>query len=177
MRPTPASTSTSLPDMDMTRSHSRTLAGALVALALLSAAPAYAQTPQGTPPAAPPSGDMRHHGPMMGHRMMNAPSVDERVQRMSGELNLTAEQTARVKALLTAEQRSADSTRAVRAVQMEAERKAMETRHDAHEKALLAILTPEQKTKREALMKQQQGPDGRGHGGERRGGRDEQRKR
>jgi Spy/CpxP family protein refolding chaperone len=93
--------------------------------------------------------------------------VDERVQRMSGELNLTPEQTAKVKALLTAEQRAMDSTRAVRAVQWAAERKAMEARHADHEKALMALLTPEQKTKHEALMKARGGPGmmrGRGMG-------------
>lgn len=151
----------------MTRTHTLTFASALMAVALVSASPAAAQG--GTPPATgdragPPPGGMGRRGPMFAMRR-NAPSVDERVQRLSGELNLTAEQTARVKALMTAERRSADSLRAVRAVQMEAEHKAMQARHDANEKALLAILTPEQKTKREALMQQHRGPDGRGRGG------------
>ena len=151
----------------MTRTHSLTLASALMVVALVSASLATAQG--GTPPVsgerpAPPMGGMGRRGPMFAMRH-NAPSVDERVARISGELNLNAEQTARVKALMTAEQRSADSLRAVHAVQMEAEHKAMEARHDANEKALLAILTPEQKTKREALMKQHRGPDGRGRGG------------
>ena len=150
----------------MTRTHPLTLASALMAVALISASPAAAQG--GTPPVSgermgPPPGGMGRRGPMFAMRH-NMPSVDERVARISGELNLNAEQTARVKALMTAEQRSADSLRAVRAVQMEAEHKAMEARHDANEKALLAILTPEQKTKREALMKQHRGPDGRGRG-------------
>ena len=152
----------------MTRTHSLTLATALMAVALLAVSPAAAQSR--TPPATsertgpPPGGrGMGRRGPMFAMRH-NAPSVDERVARISGELNLNAEQTARVKALMTAEQRSADSLRAVRAVQMEAEHKAMEARHDANEKALLAILTPEQKTKRDALMKQHRGPDGRGRG-------------
>ncbi|MBC7841341.1 MAG: hypothetical protein H7099_03485 [Gemmatimonadaceae bacterium] len=153
----------------MTRTHTLTLASALMAVALVSASPAAAQG--ATPPdtgkrVGPPPGGMGRRGPMFAMRR-NAPSVDERVQRLSGELNLTAEQAARVKAVLIAEQRSADSIRAVRAVQREAEHKAMQARHDANEKALLAILTPEQKTKREALMKQHRGPDGRarGHGG------------
>ena len=155
-----------LPDTDMTRTKKLTIASAILAAAIAATAPLQAQ--QAAPSqGAPPPADMRHHGGMgmMGHG--GPASVDDRVQRLSGELNLTADQTARVKALLTAEQRSADSTRAVRAVQMEAERKAMETRRAEHEKALLAILTPEQRTKREALMKQRQerGPRGGGHGG------------
>ena len=146
----------------MTRTKTLTLASAVLVAAFAAIAPLQAQqsTPQqgGRPP-----GHMGHHGPMMdGHR--NAPSVDERVQRMSGELSLTPEQTAKVKVLMTAEQRSADSLRAVRAVQMEAEHKAMDARHAEHEKALLAILTPEQKVKREALMKEHHGPGMRGHG-------------
>jgi periplasmic protein CpxP/Spy len=152
----------------MTRIKTLSLASAVLAAAL-AAAPLTAQQ-TATPPSGPPPGGMGHHGPMMGGHMMgghmNAPSVDERVQRMSGELSLTPEQTARVKALMTAEQRSADSLRAVRAVQMEAERKAMDARHAEHEKAIMAILTPEQKTKHEALMKEREsrGPGMRGHG-------------
>jgi Spy/CpxP family protein refolding chaperone len=146
----------------MTRTKTLTLASAVLAAAFAAFAPLQAQ--QSAPQqGGPPPGRMGHHGPMMaGH--WNPPSVDERVQRMSGELNLTPEQTARVKALMTAEQRSADSLRAVHAVQMEAEHKAMEARHTEHEKALLAILTPEQKTKREALMKEHHGPGMRGRG-------------
>ena len=147
----------------MTRTKTLSLASALLAAAL-AAAPLTAQQ-TATPQSGPPMGGMGHRGPMMGEHM-NAPSVDERVQRMSGELSLTPEQTARVKVLLTAEQRSADSLRAVRAVQMEAERKAMDARHAEHEKAILAILTPEQKAKHEALMKEREsrGPGMRGHG-------------
>lgn len=137
----------------MTRKNTLTLTGALMAVALMSAASVQAQ--QAGPPPSP--GRMGHHGPMMAGRG-NPPSVDERVQRMSGELNLTPDQTAKVKALLTGEQRAMDSTRAVRTVQWEAERKAMEARHADHEKALLALLTPEQKTKHEALMKAHGGP-------------------
>lgn len=152
----------------MTAMKTLTLASAVLAAVLAtSALTAQATTP---PPGGPPADAMRHHGPMMGgpHGGRGATgSVDERVLRLSGELNLTAEQTARVKALMTSEQRSADSIRAVHALQMENERKAMDARHDAHEKALLAILTPEQKAKHEALMKQRDshGPRGRDHGG------------
>lgn len=153
----------------MTRTKTLSLASAVLAAAL-AAAPLTAQQTT-APQSGPPAGGMRHHGPMMGGHM-NRPSVDERVQRMSGQLSLTAEQTARVKALLTVEQRSVDSLHAVRAVQMEAERKAMETRHAEHEKAILAILTPEQKTKHEALMKEHEhrGPGMHGHRGPPNGG-------
>ncbi len=154
----------------MTRNNTLTLASALMAVAFIATAPVQAQA-GGPPPGAAGPGHMGgrmegHHGPMMGGRA-NPPSVDERVQRMSGELNLTPDQTVKVKALLTAEQRSADSIRAVRAVQWQAERKAMEARHAEHEKALLALLTPEQKTKHDALMKARGGMGmmrGRGHG-------------
>ena len=149
----------------MTRTKSLRLASAVLAATIAAIVPLQAQ--QSAPQQrGPPTGHMGHHGPMMG-RHANPPSVDERVQRMSGELSLTPEQTAKVKALMTAEQRSADSLRAVRAVQMEAEHKAKEARHAEHEKALLAILTPEQKVKREALTKEHHGPGmhGRGHGG------------
>ena len=147
-----------------------TLASAALAAVLTVATPLHAQQP-GTPQGGPRPGSMGpRSGMMAGHG--NPASVDERVQRLSGELTLTPEQTARVKALFTTEQRSADSLRAVRAVQMEAERKAMDARHTEHEKALLAILTPEQKTRHEALMKQrmEHGSRSRGHGGHPHGG-------
>jgi Spy/CpxP family protein refolding chaperone len=147
----------------MTRPTTLSFASAVLAAVLATNSLSAQAT---TPPAeGPPPAGMRHHGPMMGGP--RGGSVDERVQRMSGELNLTPEQTARVKALMTTEQRSADSIRAVRALQMETERKAMDARREAHEKALLAILTPEQKAKHEALMKQHdgRGPRGRGTGG------------
>ena len=160
----------------MTRMKTLSLASAVLAAAL-AAAPLTAQQTT-APQSGPPAGGMGHHGPMMG-RHMSPPSVDERVQRMSGELSLTPDQAARVKALLTAEQRSADSLHAVRAVQMEAERKGMEARHAEHEKAILAILTPEQKTKHEALMKEHEhrGPGMHGHGGPPNGGRGDRRGR
>ena len=153
----------------MTRTKTLTLASAVLAAAFAAIPPLQAQQSAPQQGGSPP-GHMGHRGPMMaGH--WNPPSVDERVQRMSGELNLTPEQTNKVKALMTAEQRSADSVRAVRAVQMAAEHKAMEARQAEHEKALLAILTPEQKVKREALMKEHHGPGMRGHGGPADGGR------
>ena len=153
----------------MTRMKTLSLASAVLA-ATLAAAPLTAQQTT-APQSGMPAGGMGHHGPMMGGHM-SPRSVDERVQRMSGELSLTPEQAARVKALLTAEQRSADSLLAVRAVQMAAERKAMDARHAEHEKAILAILTPEQKTKHEALMKEHQhrGPGMHGHRGPPNGG-------
>ena len=145
----------------MTRTHTLTLASALMVAALAVAVPMQAQA------GGNPSDGMRHRGPKMAGRS-NTPSVDERVQRMSGNLNLTPEQAARVKALLTVEQRAADSTHGVRAVQWDAERKGMDARRADHEKALSALLTPEQRTKHEALMKEHRGRGmmrGPGHDG------------
>ena len=142
----------------MTRTRTLTIAGALMAVALVTAAPA-AQAQQG----GPPPGGMGRRPPMMDRRG-GPPPIDEMLRRMTSELSLTPDQANKLKAVLTQERHVADSLHAVHAVQREAERTAAEARRANHEKAVLAILTPEQRTKHEALMKERRGrggPDGR----------------
>jgi hypothetical protein len=143
--------------------HRRILITACAALgaALMHGTTLSAQ--QGAPSQPPlgarrvPDGPVPRRGP---------PSVDERVARMTTELGLSPDQAAKVKAALTAQQRSADSILARRAAQQDAERAAMLAMHTSTEKALTGILTADQKMKHDAMRARQGGPGGgRGHGG------------
>jgi hypothetical protein len=91
--------------------------------------------------------------------------VDERVQRMSSDLSLSADQATKVRTLLTAERRQADSILAKRAQSHDTERAAMMAVHTNTEKSLAGILTAEQRTQHDA-MRARGGREGRGaHGG------------
>jgi Spy/CpxP family protein refolding chaperone len=141
----------------MTTHRLRLAAGLIFAGTCMSAVPALAQ--QGGPP---PAGDRR--GPPAMDARRGPPSIDERVKRMTEDLGLSAEQATRVKAVLTSERQKADSILAQRARQQDAERDAMMAVHSSTEKALASILTPEQRTRHDA-MRARGGPGGRGPGG------------
>lgn len=159
-------------------SHPRTIliGCAVIGAALFHSAPVQAQTPT-APPAAERSGPA---GP--GRR--GPPTIDERVARMSTELGLSAEQATRVRAALTAEQRSMDSVFARRTAARDAERTAMMATQTNTQKALAAILTADQKLKHDAMRARHGGPGGMRHRGQdgprggragMRGGRDDRR--
>ncbi len=139
----------------MTNRTTLAAAFALMAAALVQTAPVQAQ--QGTTPPPPAAGQ---RGP--GPARRGPPSVDERVQRMTTELGLSAEQANNVKAVLTSEQRGMDSVLARRTAARDAERAAMETRRTANEKALSAVLTPDQKLKHDAMRARMERGGGRG---------------
>jgi GH35 family endo-1,4-beta-xylanase len=90
---------------------------------------------------------------------------------MTAELGLSAEQAAKVRTALTAQQRTADSVMARRAAAQDAERAAMLAMHTNTEKALAGILTPDQKLKHDAMRARQGGRDGMRRGGPARGAR------
>jgi hypothetical protein len=133
-------------------SHRRTLLIACAALSagLVHSAPVQAQ--QATPPAA------ERRGP--GPDRRGPPTVDERVARMTTELGLTAEQAAKVRGVLTSEQRGMDSMFARRTAARDAERAAMLATHTSTQKALTGILTPDQKLRHDAMRARQGGPRG-----------------
>lgn len=138
------------------------LAGLMLAGTCGSAIPALAQ--QGPPPQV---ADRR--GPPVGPRR-GPPTVDARVERMTADLGLSAEQATRVRAVLTAERRQADSILAQRARQRDAERDGMLAVRTGTEKSLTGILTIDQRTKHDA-MRARGGPEGRGGRDGRRPGR------
>jgi hypothetical protein len=131
------------------------LAGLMLTGSMIATLPAFAQ--QGPPPQAAD----RRGPPPDGRR--GPPTVDARVQRMTADLGLSAEQATKVRALLTAERRQADSLLADRARRQDAERAAMMSMRTSTEKSLSGILTSDQRLKHDAM---------RARGGEGRGGRD-----
>lgn len=155
MSPTPTVRHPSLESDSMTSRRILALAGLMLTGSMISTLPALAQ--QGAPP---PAADRR--GPPPDGRR-GPPTVDARVQRMTADLGLSAEQATRVRTLLTAERREADSLLADRARRQDAERAAMMTMRTGTEKSLSAILTSDQRLKHDAM---------RARGGEGRGGRD-----
>ena len=115
--------------------------------------------------------------PAYGADRRGPPSVDGRVQRMTTDLGLSVEQATRVRSLLTAERRQADSVLAQRARQQDAGREAMMAVRSGTEKSLAAIFTPEQRTRHDA-MRARGGPEGRGGRDSRGSGRgDDERRR
>ena len=157
--------------------HRRTFYSActVLALALVYSAPMQAQqtTPPPTADRRAPAGPGAQGGP--GRR--GPVSLDERVMRMTAELGLNADQAAKVRDVLTAEQRTTDSVLARRAAAQDAERAAMTAMHTNMQKSLAGILTPDQKIKHDAMRARhggRGGPDHAGRGGQR-GGRDRMR--
>lgn len=124
--------------------------------AALSVAPVFAQTdappPQGPPP---PYAGPRHGG--AGHR----------VEMLQHELNLSADQTAQVKALFETERSKMEALRSNSTLSNEDRRSQMMTIHQDEETKLRALLTPDQVTKYDAMQahmraRMQQREDGGG---------------
>jgi Spy/CpxP family protein refolding chaperone len=140
----------------------------LTACALLSAT-LFMSAPVSAQSGPPSQGGRGGLGPSAERR--GPPSVDERVTRMTADLGLSAEQAAKVRAALTAEQRGMDSVLARRANTQDAERLAVITMRTNTEKAISATLTPEQKLRHDAIRARRGGPDGdhRGRRDDRRG--------
>lgn len=148
-------------------SHTRTI---LAACALLSAAMTFGAPASAQPGGPPPAGDRRGPGAGPPAERRGPPSVDERVARMTADLGLSAEQATKVRAALTAEQRGMDSVLAWRANAQDTERAAVMAMRTNTEKAIGAVLTPDQKLKHDAMRARRGGP-----GEEGRGGRDDRR--
>lgn len=127
-------------------------AATAVAMGVLFATPMLAQQTAPTPPLS----ERRmmtvpdRAGPPMGARR-GPPTVDDRVQRMTAELGLNADQANRLRATFLAEQRTTDSILARRAAAMDAERAAMQAMHANTQKAITGVLTADQKIRFEAM--------------------------
>lgn len=128
---------------------------AVLAATLLHVAPAAAQ--QGAPTTQPPL--ERRAAPPMGPRR-GPPTVDERIQRMTTELNLTPDQAAKMRGVFAAEQKTMDSILARRTAERDAEHAAMEAMRSTMQKSVASILTPEQRVKHDAMRARMEG--GRG---------------
>ena len=102
------------------------------------------------------------------------PTVEEQVSRMMTELMLTPAQVTRVRALMTAQRAMVDSMHAKARASHDGDRRTMDAMRDNMQKSLDDVLTPEQRTKHQAMMQAHRGR--MGHGGTpRRGGADHRR--
>lgn len=117
----------------------------LVCLAPIGAMPALSQSdapstaPQSDAPPPPAPGG-RHGGP------------EHRVEMLQRELNLSADQTTQVKALLATERTKMEALRADTALSGEDRHTQMMAIHKDGEIQLRGLLTPEQVTKYEAML-------------------------
>jgi Spy/CpxP family protein refolding chaperone len=128
--------------------------GGLVACGSLAVAQ---DAKQDTKPDAPGAGAPGRRGGGM--------SVDQRLERMSTELELTAEQKPKVKAVLEESMKKMQEIRSDSNLAPEDRRTKMRTIREDESKAMKAILKPEQFDKYEKMAQQRAGGRGPGAGG------------
>jgi Spy/CpxP family protein refolding chaperone len=116
-------------------------------------------------PPADKSGDDKHGGHMdmshdmgMGHDMG---SVDDHVKQLSTKLNLTADQQAKIKAIMEEQNQQMQTVMKDDSLSMDAKHAKMHSMHEATHAKVRELLNDEQKTKFDAMVKDM---DGRMHG-------------
>jgi protein CpxP len=115
---------------------------------------AMAALAQQNPPAQE-GGDHKHSGPgMMGN-------VDDHVKELSTKLNLTADQQTKVKAILEEHHQQMQAMMKDDSMSKEDKHAKMMSMHDSAHAKVRELLTDEQKTKFDAMVKDM---DGRMHG-------------
>jgi len=113
--------------------------------AFLFALAAYAQQN----PPAPDAGEHKHGG-HMGHDMG---SVDDHVKELSTKLDLTADQQAKVKAILEENHQQMQAMMKDESMSKEDKHAKMESMHNSVHTKVRALLTDAQKTKFDAMVK------------------------
>lgn len=99
-------------------------------------------------PPPPPSGQMQ--GPPGGHGGMMDPG--RRAEHMKHELGLSNDQTAQVKAILEDSHTKMEAVRSNSSASQEDRHSQMMTIHQAENDKIEALLTPDQKTKYQAMQ-------------------------
>jgi len=132
----------------------RTL-GVLVCGAALAVVPALAQQDAAPPP--PPQGDMQGpppggHGGPGGRGGMNP---ERRLEMMQKQLSLTADQTAQIKGIFDEGKGKMEELHANTALSEDDKRSKMMEMHKQENEKIKAVLTPDQKTKYEAMEAKQ----------------------
>jgi len=94
------------------------------------------------------------------------PTVEERMDRMSKELNLTDDQKPKVKAVL---EEQSTKMRGVRDLPQDEQREKFQASREETNKKMKEILTPEQYTKFESMRRGPGGPGGGKKGGKKSG--------
>jgi len=121
---------------------------------------AMAALAQQNPPAQP-SGDDHHGGRMdmshdmgMGHDMG---SVDDHVKKLTEKLSLTADQQTKVRAILEVQKQATQTVMNDKNLSMDEKHAKMKTMHDSVHARVRELLTDEQKTKFDAMVKDMDG--------------------
>lgn len=99
-------------------------------------------------PPAPEAGEHKHG--QMGHQMGN---VDEHVKELATKLDLTADQQAKVKAILEENHQQMQSMMKDESMSKEDKHAKMQSMHDSVHAKVRAVLTDAQKTKFDAMVK------------------------
>lgn len=132
----------------------------LAAAILLGGAPAQAQTTAPTasqtdaPPPPPPPDGGRHRGGM---------GPEHRVEMLQHALNLSADQTTQVKAVMESERPKMEALRANSSLSQEDRHSQMMAIHQDESTRIRALLTADQATKYDAMearMREHRGPMG-----------------
>jgi len=96
----------------------------------------------------------------MGHDMG---SVDDHVKKLTEKLSLTADQQTKVRAILEVQKQATQTVMKDKTLSMDEKHAKMKTMHDSVHARVRELLTDEQKTKFDAMVKEM---DGRMHGHE-----------
>jgi len=127
---------------------------ALVGGGLLAGTALQAQDSTNTPPAG------EHHG---GPGMRKAPNIDQMVDKMAKDLNLTDDQKVKVKAVMEDQMAKAKELRENTTLSPEEKRTKMKEMREAHIAKMKEILTAEQFEKWQKHAQQRpRGPQGHG---------------
>jgi Spy/CpxP family protein refolding chaperone len=145
----------------------RMLRAAAVLLCGAGLAMSSAMAQQSAPPP-PPDGQMQ--GPPPGGQWGRGPNAERRVEMLQKRLNLSADQTAQVKAIFEGERGKMEALRANTSLAPQDRRSQMMAIHQDGEAKIQAVLTPDQKTKyeemqakeRERMQERRQGGGGDG---------------
>jgi Spy/CpxP family protein refolding chaperone len=104
-------------------------------------------------PPAQPSGDQKQGG----HGHMGMGNVDDHVKELSAKLNLTADQQTKVKAILEEHHQQMQAMMKDDSMSKEDKHARMMSMHDSVHAKVREILTDEQKTKFDAMVKDMHG--------------------
>jgi Spy/CpxP family protein refolding chaperone len=134
-------------------------AAVLLCGAGLAMSPAMAQQ------NAPPPPDAQTQGPPPGGRMRGA-SPEKRAEMMQSHLNLSADQTSKVRSILEEEQSKTEALRSDTSLSKKDRRQQMKAIHDDGDTKIEALLNPDQKTQfADMQAKERQHMQGRRKGG------------
>ncbi len=122
---------------------------------------AVAALAQQNPPAQE-SGEHKHSQHMDQHMSHNMGNVDDHVKELTTKLNLTADQQAKVKAILQENHQKMETTMKDESLSKEDRHAKMMSMHESVHAKVREVLTDEQKPKFDAMVKEMEEHHGQG---------------